>query len=182
MKRVVRIVFHLATAVSLLLFLVGVGFWAKSYRSSYFAARITGPTVRTIRVSRGELMFLATWDPRREPAEPGDGPRWDWDRDEPGDLAQFAAVFFPERRVPKAGFFFAREDDPRVKATLLLLPMPFVVTLLALLPLADVLIIRRRRRRVRRRAAGLCVRCGYDLRATPDKCPEYGAIPDAMTA
>ena len=40
---------------------------------------------------------------------------------------------------------------------------------------AIVLIYRHYKRK--RGPTGLCERCGYDLRATPDRCPECGTVP-----
>ena len=55
-------------------------------------------------------------------------------------------------------------------------PHWFVVLTTALLPMRWAW---RRIAAGRRRRAGRCVRCGYDLRATPGRCPECGTAPAA---
>jgi hypothetical protein len=62
-------------------------------------------------------------------------------------------------------------------------PYAWPTALTAVLPLAWLSLVTagalRCRAESRRRHAGRCIRCGYDLRATPGRCPECGQTPAA---
>jgi hypothetical protein len=58
--------------------------------------------------------------------------------------------------------------------TVVRVPVWFAAAVLALPPLTRLPLATRRRRRTRE---GHCKCCGYDLRATPGRCPECGAVP-----
>jgi len=64
------------------------------------------------------------------------------------------------------------------KHTFAVLPDWALLVLLVMLP-GIAIVKARRRRKDARTANGLCPVCHYDLRATPDRCPECGTVPKA---
>jgi hypothetical protein len=77
-----------------------------------------------------------------------------------------------------AGFIVGWQDEPSALhsdiVSYVILPYWFVILFLGTVAFAGALWNRRVRRRL---SSGLCARCGYDLRATPHRCPECGLIP-----
>jgi hypothetical protein len=87
----------------------------------------------------------------------------------------------PLRGFDLAGVRFGGLWGPGSVLWNLAVPYWMLTAAAGVLPLIRLNVYRRRRLRVRRLRAGLCPACGYDLRATPGRCPECGATPGAAS-
>jgi len=151
--------------------------WVRSYWVSDFftheeqLTRASGRAVdiqEIVSLGRGGLMYeyveqTGQW-----------GPAWQWYTSKPRDIGggQSLNEFYRRR-----GFEFGRVgpmEQLGAKHRVWAAPLWAIVVLAGVLPLASGFRWRRRRRRAQRIAHGLCADCGYDPRATPDRCPECG--------
>ena len=197
MRRRLRWALNSAVAVSAVLFLANCALWACSYRQAGFIERSLSSSVSTTALQenwrllwrdgrfhlRSQRRFERYNDPNAFPT--WTGARWSWGPYEVPQL-RFPVDAFPESEQSiweRLGFdHYALEravplEDWRM--TGLAVPAWLLAVAFAALPACYVIRFGCSRVR-RRRLPGLCAGCGYDLRATPDRCPECGAVPTAV--
>jgi hypothetical protein len=174
MRRAALICFHGAAGLSLLLCLAAVGAWGWGNWTAVMVRWVAPHSIYELGVSRAELFAGVSHrlDPQGHYAAGKQG--WSCKALPSTDLVAGAPMLFPDAHSPVAGFFFGESKGQAFERKMILLPMWFVVAVFALLPLAAGTRLVRRRRRARRLNTGHCIACGYDLRASPDRCPECG--------
>jgi len=176
---VIRRLFNIASAASLLLWVTATALWLRSYHAQdqlQYGNDLThywsDDTALILDSLSGELV-LTTYRFRpsttaRSPFQPG----WHYDsRDLPSSPVQAdrgaAALQSALRGVPAPS---PRQWFTRARWAF---PHWLLSAATSALPAAWLTITRRSHKR----PSGTCPVCGYDLRATPNRCPECGTVP-----
>ena len=174
-RRLLRRLFTALCALSLLLCVAVVVLWVRSYRIVDQYSGDWGTGLLGIQSVRGQALFV----------------KHDYDTGSPmANVIRRGYVSYPAGPAPARGseggwsvlgFSYSEHNDPSLRMTARAFAIPYWGLLVAFaLPLVLRLMFLSRRRR--RRRLRLCPACGYDLRATPDRCPECGMVPAAREA
>jgi hypothetical protein len=151
------------TALSLLLCIATLSFWVRGYWAADYLAIMVKGRIISFDSAKGRVA-LARWTTHSEVPYPlwSSAPASEADGDE---------VWRFERKG--MGFGLVTDDPAPFMLRVVAVPDWLPVVLFALLP-GWHLLRRRERLADRRTQLGLCPTCGYDLRATPTRCPECG--------
>ena len=188
-----RRLLNLLTALSLVLFVAVAGLWARSYWATAAVQRGRGAEeggqtryVTWSAYSAGGVMSLGRTEVRTEVAALTDAQLAEFRSPPPDFRWSFAGEVQDLRAVPRRAHslrrflgvdvvsFRAPAGEGVLRYVDVVAPHWMIASASAVLPALWLVGARRRRRTRERLALGLCARCGYDLRATPGRCPECG--------
>lgn len=166
-----------SVALSAVLFVAVVGIWGRSYwrNDSIVHTAGTAKEMRSthLQLSHGHAVLSSGWmrvgETMRQVTITLSPGGWTWDTDASGDRR-----VMPENAVAGFGYeTFEHKQDAifGLSGWSVSVPLWFIALLCLPLPLIEV---RRCRMRRRIQREGLCKVCGYDLRASPERCPECG--------
>jgi hypothetical protein len=168
-KRLWQILFNALTVLSLLLCLATVALWERNqsisdliwYRSAMTEKGVLF-TTRAIYIYHEHVIGAK---PLKTPYGFGRGTQ------------MLMSQFLPSTIDVYNGFgdfHMVRGSDGRTQQAFVTVPYWSMLGVFATIPLVQTVHYLRQRRARHRSGTGLCVTCGYDLRATPDRCPECG--------
>jgi hypothetical protein len=176
----------LAAAGSMLLCAATIALWWRSYQrcDSVYYYRVYGANGRSHRIhnQRGTLVLVVA---SGKATRPNDGSRvdreWSYDAHDasPPLLWEMRDPFTPPHITSSGwflgfGWYLVTEWGAGETFDAVAVPHWFLALLAAIIP---ALRLRAELRSHRQRRIGRCRQCGYDLRATSDRCPECGAVP-----
>ncbi len=203
MKLLWRIFWNIAGSAALLVFTAAAAMWVCTYHETYYFTYSNDwndplhDFNRQLSISLGkgamwiyansEKRIITVWavEERRNGVFPqAEGKRYVFDTEvnQPVPYPEHVALgigydwwYVTGPDVPFEGALFGSLGPARRLSFSLRLPLWFIL-LASSAPAA--LWLRYLRRSLTRRRLGLCANCGYDLRATPQRCPECGFIPE----
>ncbi len=179
-----RRLFAVLSALSLVLCVTTIVLYARGQirERSDEVTVTTGTEVYALYSYKRRVYVGVFWNPARPPP-PSVGSQWLSVRSDPAAKRAFYAWLVMSEFGHRWGGFGAAVNARAGSARLpyareVVVPHWFIVLATAVLPLLwATRHIRRSRMSACRAEAGLCLTCGYDLRGTPDRCPECGAVP-----
>jgi hypothetical protein len=193
-RRLLRILLNAATVLSLMLSTATAAIWIRSHRiCDNFTRRdsVRPSGVRIHDVCSKDGIFVWAMESRRigSHAETARGGVWQWehfsyDRQLIGPSPASRLLWKPTW-WQQVGFIYHRGyqvemaetgNTPFVPDFVVGLPYWAMTLFLVIPPALQLVSAIVHRRAVARLKHGLCPSCGYDLRATPDRCPECGSF------
>ena len=166
MKRVGRMVLNGLTGLSLLLFVAMIFVYLPSFNCQIIVNHVRWPReFQGINCSNGSLKL---WTIRQPMTDRPEG----WSAHTSPAVNQFDGI------VWKRGVNVIRGTQSYLHRGMTI-PLWYFLVVTSIAPLVSVWNVARNRRP---RQAGFCATCGYDLRATPNRCPECGTLPAKANA